>query len=211
MACYIYGAGGYDPLLPKPGERDFVIAADGGYETLKGMGIHPHTVIGDFDSLGYVPTADEVIVLPKEKDVTDLWAGVEDGVKRRHNTFVLLGCTGGRPDHTFSNYQLLFHLAKENFWGYMMGDGYTVTVLSGGERLTLEGGGTLSLFAMGGVAEGVTAEGVYYPAKGLTLTPHYPLGVSNDRVADFATVGLEKGYLLVMWEGYTFPIDRKKG
>ena len=34
---------------------DLVIAADGGLSALTGAGIHPDVIVGDFDSLGYVP------------------------------------------------------------------------------------------------------------------------------------------------------------
>ncbi len=208
MACYIYGAGAYDPNYPTPHPRELVIGADGGYKTLKERGITPDVIVGDFDSLGYIPDEDAVMVLPKEKDVTDLWAAVEVGIKRKCNTFVLLCATGGRPDHTYANYQLLYHLAKEGFTGYLMGDGYTATVLIGGSRVSVRSPG-FSLFAPVGVAEGVEIQNAKYPLTDATLTPDFPLGVSNETVGGEATISLKSGALLVMWEGYeAYPIKK---
>ena len=47
--CYIVGAGEfYGELAPKKG--DLVIAADGGYDTLRELGIDCHLLLGDMDS-----------------------------------------------------------------------------------------------------------------------------------------------------------------
>lgn len=37
------------------GKNEYVIAADGGLATLEKLGIQPDFILGDFDSLGYVP------------------------------------------------------------------------------------------------------------------------------------------------------------
>ena len=60
--------------------------------------------------------------------------------------------------------------------------------------------GLLSVFCFGAAAEGVTEEGVQYPLAGGTLTPDFPLGVSNHITAPRARVGVERGSLIVGWE-----------
>ena len=42
---------------------DFIIASDGGYSFLKEKGYPVHLVVGDFDSLKYVPSEDNIIKL----------------------------------------------------------------------------------------------------------------------------------------------------
>ena len=54
--CYIVGAGDNRATSFLPVEGDLVIAADGGLEILQKLGITPHLILGDFDSLGYTPT-----------------------------------------------------------------------------------------------------------------------------------------------------------
>lgn len=49
--CYIVGAASLDGVRLSPRPGDYVIAADGGYRTLKARGIEPDFVMGDFDSL----------------------------------------------------------------------------------------------------------------------------------------------------------------
>lgn len=58
--CYIVGAGDNSGTNFTKKENDFVIAADGGFEKIHQLGIEPDLVIGDFDSLGYVPVGGNV-------------------------------------------------------------------------------------------------------------------------------------------------------
>ena len=75
--CYIVG-GGADYGLPfTPGEHDLVIAADAGFRSLDGCGIPADYIIGDFDSLDYIPQSLNVIRLSPEKDMTDMSAAVD--------------------------------------------------------------------------------------------------------------------------------------
>ena len=69
--CYIVGAASLDGVRLSPRPGDYVIAADGGYRTLKARGIEPDFVMGDFDSLGYRPDHPNVETHPVMKDDTD--------------------------------------------------------------------------------------------------------------------------------------------
>ena len=60
---------------------------------------------------------------------------------------------------------------------------------------------------MGADAAGVTLKGLYYPLENGTLTPGFPLGVSNHFTGEPAKISVEDGSLLVIWEGKNgFPI-----
>ena len=86
--CYIYGAmpcGSTEKLE----EGDLLIAADGGYAYLQGQ--KPDLVVGDFDSLGYVPEGEQIIRHPVQKDDTDMLLAVREGLKRGYRKFVLYG------------------------------------------------------------------------------------------------------------------------
>ena len=70
--CFIFGALSVSALSEKPTENDLVIAADKGVITAEKFNIIPSFVIGDFDSLGFVPSGDNVIKLNVRKDDTDI-------------------------------------------------------------------------------------------------------------------------------------------
>jgi thiamine pyrophosphokinase len=62
---------------------------------------------------------------------------------------------------------------------------------------------------MGESAVGVTIRGLKYETAGVTLTHDFPLGVSNQFVGAEASVTVEKGTLLLIWEGRPDELKRE--
>ena len=202
--CLIFCAAGFDGLAAPIGKDDYLLAADGGLRHLEKLNLVPHGIIGDFDSLGYVPTGAEVF--PVEKDDTDAMLAARKGLELGYREFLFYGSLDGkRLDHTVSNFQTLQFLADRGATGYLVGQDYLVTVI---QEETLEfpaqAQGILSLFCLGPDAEGVTLENLHYPLTAGRLTSGFPLGVSNHFTEKPARVTVEKGSLLALW-------DRKNG
>lgn len=95
------------PLLkPFLFENTRVVGVDGGIATLVDQGIDFDQAIGDFDSLGHIPTG--AILHPAEKDETDLELALRYVYEQEDVTEVLIfGATGGRLDMTLQNVYLL--------------------------------------------------------------------------------------------------------
>ena len=51
----IFCAAEFDGLAEPIGAEDYILAADGGVRHLEKLNITPHGILGDFDSLGFVP------------------------------------------------------------------------------------------------------------------------------------------------------------
>ena len=202
--CVIFCAAQCHSLLRPIREEDFVIAADGGLEHTRRFGIRPDEILGDFDSLGFIP--DDSRVFPVEKDDTDAMLAVRRGLSLGCREFWLYGSLDGpRLDHTIANFQTLQFLCDYGAFGYLIGNDYIVTVVKNGElRFPAEVKGTVSVFCLGSDAQGVTLEGLYYPLEKGTLTAGFPLGVSNHFTGSPARLRVEEGSLLVLW-------DRKNG
>lgn len=200
----IFCAGGFDGLLEPLGQEDYLLAADGGLRHFEDIDRVPDGIIGDFDSLGYVPEG--AAVFPVEKDDTDAMLAVRQGLAMGCREFLLYGSLDGpRLDHTVSNFQTLQYLCDHGAQGWLVGRDYIVTVVkNGGIRFPAGAAGILSVFCMGADAEGVTLTGLQYPLENGTLTAGFPLGVSNHFQGTEATVTVEKGSLLVLF-------DRKNG
>ena len=89
--------GGGDPCLI-PHKDALYIAADRGLVLLRGNGIEPDHVIGDFDSTSYPQdiSPERIVKLPVEKDDTDTMYAVKKALCLWRCDIELYGCTGGR-------------------------------------------------------------------------------------------------------------------
>ena len=200
MICYIVGAGEFHGgFIPQA--DDFVIAADGGYTHLTSKGIRCDMLIGDMDSLNNVPSGIETVIHPVMKDETDTFLAYTEGVKRGYTDFEIYGGVGGRDDHTFANLSLLLYMKNHSHKGRLIGKGSYSTVIKN-EELTVSGrvGAGFSVFAIGGEAHGVSIEGAKYKCSDITITPDFPLGVSNSFESESVKIGVKNGSLLIMIE-----------
>ena len=97
--CVIFCAAEFDDLIMPPEQEDFLIAADGGLKHLQKLGIQPDEILGDFDSLGYIPADSRVF--PVEKDDTDAMLAARRGLALGYREFLFYGSLDGpRLDHT---------------------------------------------------------------------------------------------------------------
>ena len=206
--CVIFCAAGFDGLLAPVQKDDFIIAADGGLRHTEALGIAPDVILGDFDSLGYVP--EHSSVFPVEKDDTDAMLAIRHGLSLGHKEFYLYGgMDGPRLDHTLANLQALQFLADRGAFGYLVGKDTVATVVKDGKlQFSSTAEGILSVFCMGQPAEGVCLSGLQYPLAQGRLVAHFPLGVSNHFVGEAATVSVENGSLLVLFPR-TVPLPKR--
>ncbi len=202
--CIIFCAGGFDRLHEPITANDLVIAADGGLRHTQNLGVQPGVILGDFDSLGYVPTDSKVF--PCEKDDTDAMLAVRCGLDAGFREFVIYGgLEGPRLEHTVANFQTLLYLAERGACGYLIGQNQIVSVLAPGQMIFPDTAtGYLSVFCLGQDAAGVSLNGLYYPMQNGTLTAGFPLGISNRFIGEEASISLKSGCLLLIW-------DRKNG
>ena len=197
--CIIFCAGGFtEPVQPLE-KDDFVIAADGGLRHTQALGITPDAVLGDFDSLGFVPEGAQVF--PVEKDDTDAMLAVRLGLEKGFDRFVIYGgLDGPRLDHTIANLQTLCFLANRGARGELVGQHHVVTAIQDGQLVfPKECTGVISLFCFGERAC-VSIEGLKYTLDKGSLESHFPLGVSNHFVGQAATITVHSGTVVVMWE-----------
>jgi len=199
--CIIIGPmyAGEEAALLARREGDCILCADGGYRAAKACGVTPDLVVGDFDSMprnmvGDVP----VVELPVHKDDTDMVVCLQEGRERGYHTFLIAGALGGRFDHAIANVQCLADCALRGERAWLVDGLNRVTVLSPGEYVfpRMEGR-KFSLLAWAGEVKQVTLTGTLWPLDGRDLSPRYPLGCSNEIIADEARLSFSEGLLLV--------------
>lgn len=188
-------------------DAGLIVAADGGARWLDGVGVRPHVLIGDLDSV------DEDLVArlaaggtvverhPVDKDASDAELAIERALASGANEVVMLGAlSGDRLDHELANLLLLADPSRRVRDLSIVRGGTVVRALHGGERLSLLGaiGDLVSLLPIGGDAEGVRTEGLRFPLAGDSLRLGPSRGLSNVVVDPPASVSLERGTLLVV-------------
>ena len=179
---------------------DFIIAADGGLATLERISVKPDVIIGDFDS-GEKPSGEAYILLPKEKDDTDMLAAIKIALKEKCGEIHIYGGSGGeREEHTMANIQCLSYLASIGIKPYLYCRNQTVTALCSGEiRFPARESGYISIFSHTDKCEGVTVKGLKYCLDGAELTNSFPLGISNEFIGEEAVIGVKDGILIIYY------------
>ncbi len=198
--CCIVGAGDCPIFDFKKNAGDLIIAADGGYDHLVKCNIVPDIVIGDFDSLGYIPDDTKVIRLPVEKDITDMLAAINIGIEKGYRIFYIYGGCGGRIDHTMSNLQLAASIAEKGMEIFIKEGNSVITAVHNNKVVIDEKSkGCISIISHSDVSTGVTFKGLKYPLTNAKLTNTFPLGVSNVLVGDKAEISVENGTLIIFY------------
>lgn len=207
--CIIVGAGELSISEIPVREEDYVIAADGGYVYCRALGIVPDLILGDFDSIGEqeakelarIQQADpeRVVILPVEKDDTDMLAAIRAGLSEGCREFYIYGGQGGRLDHTIANIQCLKYLKECGAAGYMLDGSGTICVIKD-EAVSFapETSGYFSLFSLGDRAEGVTIRNMKYELEDAEITNSYPIGISNEFIGKQAFVAVQRGTLVII-------------
>ena len=177
----------------------FVIAADAGVAQLEELGIEADLIVGDFDSLGYVPQGLNVICHPVKKDASDLELALEEAMARGFDGAVVFGALGGRLDHTIAAMHACARFAEEGIDVLMVGEDCMVKILVGPGVYDLPPleRGTVSVFSATDASIGVTEQGLEYPLGNATLRNRTSLGLSNELQGEPASISVEQGTLYI--------------
>ena len=183
---------------------DILIAADGGARHCRRLGMTPHFIVGDFDSLEpaelqvFQDAGVIVIRHPARKDFTDLELALRHARALGADEIIVLGGLGARWDQTLANLLLPAAEAFAAAHIRLLDGAQEVFLLRAGESAVITGspGDTVSLIPIGGDAQGVTTGGLEYPLVGETLVFGATRGVSNVLLEESATVHLQGGLLL---------------
>jgi thiamine pyrophosphokinase len=190
-----------------------IIVCDGGVRHLQKLGIKPHVIIGDMDSIepdqltSYSAQGVQIIKYPANKDFTDTELALDYALNLKPTAIYIWGALGGRLDHTLANVFLLLKGQKAGIKTYLI-DEYCEAFIVDKEAAFVDGKGvTVSLFAFSPQVEGLSLSGFVYPLKDAVLTIGESLGVSNIINRDQAKISVRAGNLLVIryWQKDVFP------
>jgi len=185
--------------------HDVIIAADGGLKHCMKLGLTPHIIVGDMDSVDPTDLADleskgvEIERHPSRKDETDLWLAVQTAMQKKPDEIIILGAMGGRWDMTFANVLLLVSPQLQAIETRILDGNQEIFVLHGGQKVKLLGhkGDLLSLMPLINAVKGIMLTGFEYPLNNENLNLGTTRGISNVFKSDSGRIEFKKGKLLV--------------
>ena len=207
MKVIIVAGGRFDAtpeILDLLKTADLCLAADSGAEHLFGLGIRPHAVIGDMDSIS-APTRGWLaeqgclfLIHPPEKDQTDTELCIAHALEKGASDITILGATGHRLDHTLANILLLKGLDDKGVPARIIDSHNEIRLVSRSVSLKGACGDILSLVPVTEKATGITLEGLEYPLDNAVMEMGTALGVSNRFTGTRADIRIKSGRLLVI-------------
>jgi thiamine pyrophosphokinase len=185
-------------------QADLIIAADGGARNALAVGVMPHIVIGDLDSLDEADRAQlersgvQLIVYPAHKDYTDLELALRHARKQHATEIIIFSALGGRWDQSLANLLLLTLPELAHIPTRIVDHHLSIQVIRDRAEITGRVGDMLSLIALQGDAHGVTIEGCEYPLHNATLPFGSTLGISNVLTQNTAKITVKQGQILAL-------------
>jgi len=189
--------------------NDVIIAADGGYEHTTRLGIHPHLLIGDFDSLPEAMHNQATLqgipikTWPKDKDQTDGEIAIRAAADLGCTHLILFGAWGGdRLDHSVGNLTLLETCHQLGIEATIHHKGDNVIFCIPG-RYVLSGmaRNMVSLIPITPKVTKVYVSGLRYALNYETLMYGTTRGMSNEFTESKAIITFETGKLWLIWQG----------
>lgn len=181
---------------------DLIVAVDGGLRHVSALGLTPHWIIGDLDSVApdemdhWQSSGVKIDRYPVEKDETDLELALQSVVRSGYDTILIAAATGGRLDHTLGNLNLLSDPRLQDF-NVRLDDGQVeIFVIRTDAEINGAAGDIVSLLPLGAAVEGVLTTDLKFPLRRETLYPEKTRGISNVMLGEHARVEITHGTLL---------------
>ena len=179
-----------------------IIAADGGANSCYKLGIVPHYIIGDFDSinpkvLSYYKGKSVLIKQSRQND-TDVEKALKFIIKKKFETVYLLGGTGDRLDHSICNLGIVIKFFSKIRIVIIHGK----TVLfpyADNVKLKSTPNETVSLYAFNSNTR-ITSSGLKYPLRDVSLPFGEKESTSNIVLLDNFELKISGGIVFVIRE-----------
>ena len=189
-------------LLLQP--DDYLICADGGTRHAHALGMTPHLVIGDMDSINkeewhdFEKSGVSVELFPKDKNETDLELAIQRALELGAAEIIIIGALGGRLDQALGNIALLA-TALDNSRNIRIDDGVE-EIFFCRDQAQVHGrnGDIVSLIPWGNPVHGVRTEGLKWPLNSESLYPEKTRGISNEMMREVASIKISSGVLLIV-------------
>jgi thiamine pyrophosphokinase len=184
-------------------EHDFLIAADGGSENVRKLGLVPNAAIGDFDSTSR-DTMDWLLrhqvdlrSYPTNKNQTDGELALAAAIDAGADLITLTASWGGRLDHTISNLFLLRLAVKHGVPCKISEANGEIFILE--NEVEIEGSpGDMVSFIPLEACRGLKLSGFEYPASHIDIGTGSTRGLSNLLIKGLGKIKIDLGQALII-------------
>jgi len=176
---------------------DTIICADSGYNHAVKMALRPDLLVGDFDSVGEIPTGIKTVRYPAEKDLTDTEIAVSHARGAGADKFLFIAASGTRADHTLTNIFMLKDCLSRGEDAEIIDERNRIKITQTRLDIAGEKGSLVSLVPLCDCF-GVATSNLEYPLDNAELKLGEGRGVSNVMLGCNASVSVKKGLLLVI-------------
>lgn len=191
----------------KAEETEFIIGVDKGLQFLYEHQIQPNYIVGDFDSapqevISYYQKETHIPIrrFNPVKDASDTEIALRLCLDLRRKQILILGATGNRMDHFWSNVQSLKIALDAGAEAWILDSYNRIRLLDQSIVLKKEEafGPYFSVFPLGGIVGDFNIKGAKYPLTHHTLTPFDSLCVSNEFAGDEVEISFPLGEVILM-------------
>ncbi len=184
-------------LQPYLMDSPLIVAADGGANYMVDLGISPHYIVGDMDSLDpeilhQFPNAQ--LVKRIDQNRMDMEKTLEFCLEKGGNQIFIFGATGKRLDHEIANLGILQQFSKRVDIS-IIDTQFLVRVVRKNFVFRSFPGQEISILALQ-PASGVSIRGVKFPLENATIE-FGGRGISNIAIADEVSIYVDSGELFL--------------
>ncbi len=192
MIVAIFSGGEYTKTQIQP--YDKLICADKGYKYALKLKLAPDLVLGDFDSLGYLPNNAQVY--STDKDYSDTQLAIIKAKEMGATEVHLYFCLGGRVDHQLFNVNLLKFAKNIEIKAKIYNGDEFIELIDGYCEFSTKKGSIVSLVPFSSTAHIIKSEGLKYSLDDIKVIKGETLTLSNVAILDKICIEVESGELL---------------
>jgi len=175
-------------------ENSYVIACDAGLNYLTERGLKADFVLGDFDSLGYVPENSQVF--PTDKDYTDGELGLIKAHELKADLVEFICAGGKRDDQFFANVGLLERAKNLGLNAKIVTNAGQIYFVNDQISVDVKIGQIISLYPLEtSIID--SSVGLKYQYKYTTLKRGETLGISNVATQNRVDIKVKSGAVLL--------------
>ncbi|MBK8552434.1 MAG: thiamine diphosphokinase [Ignavibacteria bacterium] len=181
-------------------KNSFIVAADGGANYLKKIGVKPDVILGDLDSiskgtLNFFQKNNSEVIKVTDQNKTDFEKCLIHCLQKGKTSIRVFGAVSLRPDHTLNNFSILKRYYKKSDIKIIT-DVFEIFFIKKETTFKYKKGEVISLLALP-KADKIITTGLEYRLSNQSLEFGVKEGTLNKSISDKITISFKSGNILL--------------